>query len=73
MWPGFSTEALDRVKYPEDATMTLTPVSAPEGGKWLAYTENLGAINRMYASSEKVSDVPPQTTMAGRLPLKRSG
>lgn len=58
VWPGFSSEALDRVKYPEGATMTLTPVSAPEGGKWFAYTENLGAINRMYASSEKASDVP---------------
>ena len=58
VWPGFSSEALDRVKYPEGATMTLTPVSAPEGGKWFAYTENLGAINRMYASSEKTSDVP---------------
>ena len=58
VWPGFSSEALDRVKYPEGATMTLTPVSAPEGGKWFAYTENLGAIDRMYASSEKASDVP---------------
>ncbi|MDK7084042.1 choice-of-anchor M domain-containing protein [Pseudoglutamicibacter cumminsii] len=58
VWPGFSSEALDRVKYPEGATMTLTPVSAPEGGKWFAYTENLGAINRMYASSDKASDVP---------------
>lgn len=58
VWPGFSSEALDRVKYPEGATMTLTPVSAPEGGQWFAYTENLGAINRMYASSEKASDVP---------------
>ena len=58
VWPGFSSEALDRVKYPEGATMTLTPVSAPEGGKWFAYTENLGAISRMYASSEKASDVP---------------
>lgn len=58
VWPGFSSESLDRVKYPEGATMTLTPVSAPEGGKWFAYTENLGAINRMYASSEKTSDVP---------------
>ena len=58
VWPGFSSEALDRVKYPEGATMTLTPVSAPEGGKWFAYTENLGAINRMYASSEKASEVP---------------
>ena len=58
VWPGFSSEALDRVKYPDGATMTLTPVSAPEGGKWFAYTENLGAINRMYASSEKASDVP---------------
>lgn len=58
VWPGFSSEALDRVKYPEGATMTLTPVSAPEGGKWFAYTENLGAINRMHASSDKASDVP---------------
>lgn len=58
VWPGFSSEALDRVKYPEGATMTLTPVSAPEGGKWFAYTENLGAIDRMYASSEEASDVP---------------
>lgn len=58
VWPGFSSEALDRVKYPEGATMTLTPVSAPEGGKWFAYTENLGAFNRMYASSDKASDVP---------------
>ncbi len=58
VWPGFSSEALDRVKYPEGATMTLTPVSAPEGGKWFAYTENLGAISRMYASSKKASDVP---------------
>ena len=58
VWPGFSSESLDRVKYPEGATMTLTPVSAPEGGKWFAYTENLGAINRMYASSDKASDVP---------------
>lgn len=58
VWPGFSSEALDRVKYPEGATMTLTPVSAPEGGKWFAYTENLGAIDRMYASSETASDVP---------------
>ncbi|MDZ3744539.1 choice-of-anchor M domain-containing protein [Pseudoglutamicibacter cumminsii] len=46
------------MKYPEGATMTLTPVSAPEGGKWFAYTENLGAINRMHASSDKASDVP---------------
>jgi len=38
--------------------MTLTLVSAPEGGKWFAYTENLGAIDRMYASSETASDVP---------------
>ncbi|EFG46481.1 actinobacterial surface-anchored domain protein [Brevibacterium mcbrellneri ATCC 49030] len=58
VWPGFSSETLDREKYPEGATMTLTPVSVPEGGKWFAYTENLGAIQTMYASSDKASDIP---------------
>lgn len=58
VWPGFSSEELDRDKYPEGATMTLTPVSAPEGGKWFAYTENLGTIQKMYATSEKASDIP---------------
>ncbi|WGH93584.1 choice-of-anchor M domain-containing protein [Auritidibacter ignavus] len=58
VWPGFSSETLDRMKYPEGATMTLTPVSAPEGGKWFAYTENLGSIQTMYASSEKAADIP---------------
>lgn len=58
VWPGFSSETLDRAKYPEGATMTLTPVSAPKGGKWFAYTENLGAIQKMYASSDKASDIP---------------
>ena len=58
MWPGFSSEELDRDKYPEGATMTLTPVSAPEGGKWFAYTENFGTIKQMYATSEKASDIP---------------
>ena len=33
VWPGLSSEGLDRVKYREGATMTLTPVSAPEVGK----------------------------------------
>lgn len=58
VWPGFSSEELDRAKYPNGATMTLTPVSAPEGGKWFAYTENLGTIQKMYATSEKASDIP---------------
>lgn len=58
VWPGFSSETLDRTKYPDGATMTLTPVSAPEGGKWFAYTETLGAIQSMYASSDKASDIP---------------
>ena len=58
VWPGFSSETLDRAKYPEGATMTLTPVSAPKGGKWFAYTENLGAIQKMYASSDKAADIP---------------
>ncbi|MCG7444137.1 choice-of-anchor M domain-containing protein [Dermabacter vaginalis] len=58
VWPGFSSEELDRDKYPNGATMTLTPVSAPEGGKWFAYTENLGTIQKMYATSEKASDIP---------------
>lgn len=58
VWPGFSSETLDRAKYPEGATMTLTPVSAPKGGKWFAYTETLGAIQTMYASSDKASDIP---------------
>lgn len=75
VWPGFSSEALDRVKYPEGATMTLTPVSAPEGGKWFAYTEDLGAINRMYASSDKASDVPlpPGTHMHTAWAFTKSG
>ena len=58
VWPGFSSETLDRTKYPDGATMTLTPVRAPKGGKWFAYTETLGAIQTMYASSDKASDIP---------------
>lgn len=58
VWPGFSSETLDRTKYPDGATMTLTPVSAPKGGKWFAYTATLGAIQTMYASSDKASDIP---------------
>lgn len=58
VWPGFSSEALDRDKYPEGATMTLTPVSAPKGAKWFAYTEGLGTLEKLYASSDKASDIP---------------
>ncbi len=58
VWPGFSSEQLDRAKYPDGATMTLTPVSAPDGGTWFAYTENLGTLAHMYASGENASDIP---------------
>lgn len=58
VWPGFSSEALDREKYPEGATMTLTPVSAPKGAKWFAYTEGLGTLEKVYASSDKASHIP---------------
>lgn len=43
VWPGFSTEHLDRTRFPEGLDVELQTVSAPAGGKWWAsVTSGLG-------------------------------
>lgn len=38
VWPGFSTEHLDRTRFPDGLDVELQTVSAPAGGKWWART-----------------------------------
>ncbi|MDO5035115.1 MAG: choice-of-anchor M domain-containing protein, partial [Actinomycetaceae bacterium] len=52
VWPGFSTEHVDRHKYSKGMTFEISAVKAPKGGKWWLFTHDAFNGLNLIASSD---------------------
>ncbi|MCI7305549.1 MAG: choice-of-anchor M domain-containing protein [Trueperella sp.] len=57
VWPGFSTERLPTDTFPAGTTMTLTPISAPEGAHAWAFTSGLSGLQDLLLDSSKTTTI----------------
>ena len=56
-WVGFSTERVDHSEYPNGVNLRIASISAPEGGKWWAFTSDVSDDVQMIASSDKAGEI----------------